>query len=163
MQVIEGRASIDAVDAFVDQLSAIGERHDVAVQAFDATRLAGIKHLAAAVERANRAHQRDEMITNNRAVEILCYAAARRQINEALKLGVSPGAGPIAIVIDGLHEDGAAAAVRELIEPEPVLGVVSNETKIMEWFDITEQERSATEADLETLVIERVALLVIDK
>lgn len=163
MRLVEGRAEIDDVDAFVDRLAATGDEHGSAVQGFDARYVAGRSHLEAAVDRANRAVARDDMIADDRAVEILLYAAGRRQIDQALELGVPDGGGPVVIVIDGGDEAAAVAASHELIEPEEVLGTSRDEDWICAFFGITDAERGATEASLEDLVIERVSLLVIEK
>lgn len=163
MKLVEGHADIDDVEAFVDQLTAIGEQHGAVVQSFDARYVAGRAHLEAAVDRANRAVARDDMIADDRAVEILLYAAGRRQIDQALELGVPDGGGPVVVVIDGGDEGAAAAASRELIEPEAVLGTARDEDKLCAFFGITDAERGASDASLEDLVIERVSLLVIDK
>jgi len=163
MRVVEGIAEVDDVHGFVEALAAIGDEHGAAVQAFDARYVAGEDHLAVAVERANRAFERDDAIADDRAVEILCYAAARRQINRALEMGVSERKGPVVVVVDGGDEAGAAEAVRRLIEPDDVLGTEREEGRIREFFEITDAEVQATDASLEDLVIERVSLLVVEK
>jgi len=163
VRVIEGRAAVDDVDAFVGGLASIGAEHGCAVQAFDARYVAGRRHLEAAVERANRAFERDDAIADDRAVEILCYAAGRRQIRRALEMGVGEGESPVAIVVDGENEAGAVEAVRELIEPAEILDDARDEGRIRDFFGITDAEIGATDASLEDLVIERVALLVVEK
>lgn len=163
MELVEGSASIDEVDAFVGQLEEIGDRHDCVIQAFDARYIAGRRHLETALERAQRAFDRNDAIADEFAVEILCYAAGRRQINQALEMGISPGDLPVVIVVTGPNEQEAAAEVKDLIQPEPTLGNSREPERIHTFFDITDAERDATDASLEDLVIERVSLLVIDK
>ncbi len=163
MRLIEGTAEIADVTGFVDGLAAIGADHGAAVQAFDARYVAGPEHLRIAVERANRAVERDDAIAEDRAVEILCYAAARRQINRALEMGVPEGEAPVVVVVDGGDEADAAEAVREAVDPGPVLASASDTDLIREFFGITDAEVAATDATLEDLVIERVSLLVLEK
>ena len=173
MLIVEGRTDVGDVDAFVADLAAIGDEHSCAVQAFDARYVAGRRHLEAAVERANRAFERDDAIADDRAVEILCYAAGRRQIQRAIEMGVSEGELPVAVVVDGVgdpeadessaDEHDAVAAIRELIEPADVVPDARDEATIREFFGITDAEIGATDASLEDLVIERVALLVVEK
>lgn len=163
MDVVEGWAEIEDAEAFVDRLTAAAGPHGATVQAFDARAVAGREHLAAAVDRANRAFDRDDAIARDRAVEILLYAAGRRQIEQALELGVDPGRTPVAIVVDGGDEAAAAAAVRSCIEPAPVLGTERDDARIVSFFGITPAERDATDGTLEDLVIERVALLAVDR
>jgi KEOPS complex subunit Cgi121 len=189
MRIVEGLVAIGVDDApegatvfadpdvFVDRLRAIGTECGCAIQAFDARLLAGRDHLESAVEHANRSVGRDEAIATDRAVEILCYAAGTRQIDEALALGVDVGVTPAVVVVDdgrlGSEGDSGAvdtegdekagvAAVEELVAPADTLGQ-RDETAIMEIFDISAVEREATTADLETLVLERVALLDVEK
>jgi KEOPS complex subunit Cgi121 len=163
MRLIEGTADVADVTAFVDDLAAIGADHDAALQAFDARYVAGPEHLRVAVERANRAVERDDAIAEDRAVEILCYGAARRQINRALEMGVSVGEGPVVVVVDGGDEDGATEAVCGLIDPGAVLESAGDPDRIRDFFGITDAEIAATDAGLEELVIERVSLLVVEK
>jgi KEOPS complex subunit Cgi121 len=163
MRLIEGTADVADVTGFVDDLAAVGADHGAAVQAFDPRYVAGPEHLRVAVERANRAVERDDAIADDRAVEILCYAAARRQINRALEMGVSKGEDPVVVVVDGGDEAGAAEAVRGLIDPCPVLDLASDSELIREFFEVTDAEVAATDATLEDLVIERVSLLVVEK
>ena len=83
MELLECVATVEDVDAFVGRLGAIGDDHGVTVQAFDARYVVGRTHLARAVELADRAIARGENVARDRAVEVLCYAAGRRQIDRA--------------------------------------------------------------------------------
>lgn len=163
MKVVEGWADIDDVDTFLEKLSEIGTVHETAVQAFDARCIAGADHLAVAVDRATRAFDRDDAIADDLAIEILCYAAGRRQIDRAMELGVSTGRTPVAIVVQGGEETAAAEEIRTQIDVEPVVGSERDDDRIAAYFDITAAEREATSAGLQALVIERVSLLAVDK
>lgn len=163
MELIEGTAEIEDLDAFVDRLDEIGTDHGAAIQAFDARYVAGREHIETAVERANRAFERHEAIAEDRSIEILCYAAGRRQINRAMEVGVAESRAPVVVAIDGGEESSASATVRELIEPKPVIDSASDPELIREYFEITEAELTVTDATLEALVIERVSLLVVEK
>ena len=85
MELLTGTAEIDDLDAFVAELDVVGDEHDCAVQAFDARYVAGPKQLERAVTLANRATERGETIARHRSVEILLYAAGRRQITARSK------------------------------------------------------------------------------
>ena len=166
MNIVEGIATVADVDDFVGDLTAIGEEYGCAVQAFDARAVAGRTHLETAVERANRSTARGENVADDRAVEILLWAAGRRQIDQALALGVTPGECPVAVVIDGsdaADEDRAADAVRDRLAPAETLGVRRDADRIREYFSITAAEEAATTASLEALVIERVSLLAVER
>ncbi|MFC5971363.1 KEOPS complex subunit Cgi121 [Halomarina salina] len=170
MELVEGRATVESVDEFVATLGGIGEEHGCAVQAFDARSVVDRAHLRRAVELADRAFERDENVARDRAVEIVLYAAGRRQIDQALALGVSEGEVPVVVVVHAPETDGgtggderaAVAAVSELLEPAETLGGYDEE-RVCSFFDITDAERAATDASLSELVRERVALLTIDK
>ncbi|HKL30135.1 MAG TPA: KEOPS complex subunit Cgi121 [Natrialbaceae archaeon] len=172
MELVEGIATIDDLDAFLERLGDIGDEHDCTIQAFDARYVAGRRHLERALELADRAIGRDDAIADDRAVEVLCYAAGRRQINRALAMGVDEGESPVVVLIaaeeesenDSSDGDEAAAAsdVRALLEPADTLGAFDPDT-LREFFDVGDAEMAATDASLEDLVIERVALLTVEK
>jgi len=92
MELLECRLAIDDLDSFVTEIGAIGDRHGVTIQAFDSRYIADRPHLERAVKLADRAIERGENVARDRAVEILLYAAGRRQIDRALEMGVSEGA-----------------------------------------------------------------------
>ncbi|MFB6111639.1 MAG: KEOPS complex subunit Cgi121 [Halobacteriaceae archaeon] len=191
MRLIEGIAAVDTdeppagatefptLDAFINRLQTIGDAHGCAVQAFDPEVVAGSAHLESAVEHANRSMARGENVATDRAVEILCYAAGTRQIDVAVqRLGISPGAGPVVLVVDGGalgvprdeapigdpagDEAGAAAAVDALLADGHALERADT-AEIEATFGIGPAERAATTAGLEALVRERVALLDVEK
>lgn len=162
MRFVEGRLPGGTdVEAFVERLNAIGDEHGATVQAFDARYVVGREHLERAVELADRAFERGENVARDRAVEVLLYAAGRRQITRALDMGAEPG-GPVVVVVDGGDEDASAAAVRELLDPADTLGN-PDEERVRSFFDVSGAELSATDASLADLVLERVALLDVEK
>lgn len=169
MQVVEGHVEIEDLDAFLDRLGEVGEEFDCAVQAFDADYVLDEGHLRAAVERADRAFERGENVARDRSVEILLYAAGRRQINRALRMGVSEGESDVVVVVhspdgDEAAEEQAAVAVRDLLEPVDTLSADSIDREaVLEFFDVSEAELEATDATLADLVRERVALLDVEK
>lgn len=165
-----GAERFGSVDALVDRLAEIAETHGVTVQAFDAGYVVDRAHLERAVELTDRERGRDEGIARDRAVEILLYAAGRRQIDRALEMGVGDGATPAVVLVDAppetddpaAAESGAADAVRDLLEPADTLGEYDTE-RVREFFDVSDPELAATAADLPALVRERVALLVVER
>ena len=169
MRTVEGRAEIEDLDAFLDRLGEIGDEFDCAVQAFDADYVVGRDHLRAAVEHADRAFERGENVARERAVEILLYAAGRRQINRALQMGVGEGESDVVVVVhspvgDEQAEESSAEAVRNLLEAADCLAPdrIDREA-VLEFFDVSEAELDATDASLADLVCERVALLDVEK
>jgi len=165
MKLVDGEATVADVDEFVERLSAIGTEHGVTVQAFDARYVVGREHLERAVELADRAIDRGEAIARDRAVEILLYAAGRRQINRAIDMGVDEGTTPAVVLVDGdddTAEAAAAAALRDLLAPADTLAGFDRQ-RVMDFFDISETELGATDGTLADLVCERVALLVVER
>ena len=168
MELLECTLVIDDIEAFVAALGEIGDRHDVTVQALDARYVADRRHLERAVAFADRAIDRGENVARDRAVEILLYAAGRRQIDRALEMGVDEGENRAVVLIDGGTERDETAAL-EAIEAldsfgdrASTLATRDGET-LCDFFGITDTEREATEASLSALVCERVALLEVEK
>ena len=171
MELVEGVVTVGDerfpdTNAFVDRLTDIGAEYDVTVQAFDARYIVGEQHLARAVKLADRERDRGNAIASDRAVEILLYAAGRRQIRRALDLGVSEGETPAVVLVvrdgPGGDEQGASEAVTRLLADQQTLGEYDPE-RVRAFFDIGERELEATDATLTDLVFERVALLVVER
>ena len=168
MELVEGVVEVGGerfpeVGAFVDALDDIGAEHGVTVQAFDARYVVSRRHLERAVELADRERRRGDGIARDRGVEILLYAAGRRQIDRSLRMGVDEGVTPAVVLVDGDGEEPSAAdAVRALCSPAETLGACE-ETRVREFFDVGDAELAATDAGLEALVEERVALLVVER
>jgi KEOPS complex subunit Cgi121 len=167
MRVVDGVADVDDLDAFLARLDEVAAEHGVTVQAFDARYVVGRDHLERAVELADRAIARGENVARERAVEILLYAAGRRQIDDALTMGVREGRTPTVVVVSDAAGDGAAEAaaaddVAGLLDPAATLDD-HDADRVRAFFDVTETELDATDGDLADLVTERVALLDVEK
>jgi len=178
VRLVEGVAAVDDVEAFVADLGAVGDEHGAAVQAFDAAYVADRAHLGSAVAHADRAFERGENVASERAVEVLLYAAGRRQIRQALEMGVGEGEQPVVVVVVAAAADGTGAAAdageeREaaaaeavgglLAEQRPTLGVAREEATLRAFFDVSAAEVAAAGGDLGGVVRERVALLDVEK
>jgi KEOPS complex subunit Cgi121 len=163
VKFVEGVATVDSVDDFVAAVGDVADETGATVQAFDARYVVGDAHLRRAVELADRAIDRGENVARDRAVEVLLYAAGRRQIDDALEMGVSEGETPVVVLVDGGDEDAAADRIRErLVEPAETLGAY-DESGVRAFFDVGEAELATVDGDLESLVLERVALLTVEK
>ena len=175
MQLVEGRATVEDVERFVARLGAIGDERGCTVQAFDARYIVSRAHLERALELADRARDRGEAVARERAVEILLYAAGRRQIERALELGIDEGEGPVVVLVAaegndradraasaGSREQAATAAMADLLDSADTLGEFDRE-RVREFFGIGERELAVTDAGLDALVLERVALLDVEK
>jgi KEOPS complex subunit Cgi121 len=170
MELIEGTVETGTerfpdVEAFVTELADIGATHGVTVQAFDARYVVSRRHLERALEFADRERDRGDGIARDRGVEITLYAAGRRQIDRAMQMGVSPGETSVVVLIDGGKSGGESAAgeaVRAQLDPAATLGDYE-ESRVREFYGISAAELDATDAGLEALVLERVALLVVER
>jgi KEOPS complex subunit Cgi121 len=168
MRVVEGIAEVDDLDAFLADLDRIGTESACTIQAFDARYVVDRTHLRRALDLADRAIARDESVARERAVEILLYAAGRRQIDESLTMGVSEGETPVVVLVAGsadpaaVDETAAADAVADLLTPADTLGAY-DEARVRSFFDVGDPELAATDASLAELVHERVALLDVSK
>jgi KEOPS complex subunit Cgi121 len=180
MEIVEGRAEIDDVREFVGELGAIGDEYGLTVQAFDARYVADAAHLRRAVDLAVRERERGDGIADDAGVEILLYAAGRRQIDRALEMGVSEGSCPVAAVaVDTADHEWAADPTGERDRPasdrereaaaemggllEPAGTLDHDGERLRSYFDVTDRELAATEGTLSDLVRERAALLVVDR
>lgn len=156
-------ANIDDLDAFLSALDRIGAEYDCLIQAVDIRYLAGQEHAKTAVRHARRAIDNDDTIADDPDLEVLLYITGTRQIDDAFACGVREGQSSVAIIVDGAEEKNAVAAVSNRSELSPDTDAeLGDPTLLADWFDITDTEQTATDASLEQLVCERVALLAID-
>ncbi|SDX95449.1 KEOPS complex subunit Cgi121 [Halopenitus persicus] len=89
--LLAGGLAVEKLDSFLGTVRTIREETGTVVQVVDARYVVSRTHLDRAVARAERAVDRDEAVASDRAVEVLLYAAGRRQIDEALEMGVEEG------------------------------------------------------------------------
>lgn len=162
MKLVWGTPRQADIDGFLAVLGEIGERHGSVIQAIDARLVAGEDHLRRAAVLARRAREHGEPIADDPAMELLCYVAGTRQIERALDFGIETASDPVVVVVTEGDEAAAAAAVRDRgvtpgDRPAPATDRLDN------WFEITAAERRATTAPREALVVERVALLAVDR
>jgi len=161
MKLVDGRAEIGDLDAFLGEISRISEETGATVQLFDADYVAGQQHLRRAAELAGRAVERGTTIAREPAVELLLYAAGRRQINRALETGVGEGSMAVVGVVDGGDEATAVAAVEALLASTESVQWGDRET-LTDFFDIGDPELAVVDGDLEAIMLERVALLAVE-
>ena len=182
VRLADGTFAIDDLDDFLGDLDGIAAETGAVVQAFDAGLVVSATQLREAARLAARAIARGEAVARDPGVEILLYAAGRRQIDRALELGVSEGERPAVVLVADFGDvpgadrppadlDAAAAAVRELaadstaerVEDGDALPVRFDEDRVREFYGVTDRELAATTGDLADVVRERVALLDVEK
>ena len=171
--IVAGTVRISNVEEFLARMKAIAHTYGVTIQALDAELLAGEEHIHSAVEKAMRAVKRKRSITSDLGLEILLYAAGKRQIERALEMGVKEGERRVAIVMVGEGGEKDVEVVAEDVKRKTGIEEVSIEKleseldydehkreRIKEFFAVTSDELQAVgEEKLKFLVLERVALV----
>jgi tRNA threonylcarbamoyladenosine modification (KEOPS) complex Cgi121 subunit len=147
---------------------------NVDTQFFDAAHIATWQHLYFAALNALTAFENNENFSNSLTMEMLLYASAQHQINNAMKLvGISPDSREIAVLIIGEDRDAVNSTfktVSKLVAAESddsVLKLIDSKGKtVKEIFGISDTEIKTVsknagleEESLVNLVIERMALL----
>jgi KEOPS complex subunit Cgi121 len=162
IQILEGTVFIENKELFLKKIKEINTGKNIAIQAFDADKLAGKEHLTFAIEKALDSFKKSTNIANDLAKEIMLYAAGTRQINRAVKIGVHESWNNIALVAVGDMIDLSAF---DEITPRNVLQYTgSKKNALMDIFNITEEEIEAAGADkIPEIVLERVALVDVMK
>ena len=162
IQIIDGTVFIDDTEKFLLKIKQISKEQNIVIQALDADKLAGEKHLSFAVEKATNSFKKGTNIANDLAKEIMLYAAGTRQINKAMRLGVHNGKNNITLVAVGEAPD--LSAFNEIIPKNVLHYDESKKNALMDIFNITKEELEAVGEDkLPELVLERVALVDVIK
>ncbi|ELZ38479.1 KEOPS complex subunit Cgi121 [Halorubrum tebenquichense] len=177
--LVAGTFAVPDLDAFLADLDEIAAETGAVVQAFDADLVVSPAHLRAATRLAARSIARGEAVARDPGVEILLYAAGRRQIDRALGLGVSEGERAAVVLVADFGDvpgvdrppadvDEAVERIRELaVEGASEFGESRNpaldEDRVREFYGVTDRELAATTGDLTDVVRERVALLDVEK
>jgi KEOPS complex subunit Cgi121 len=162
--VVGGKITIGSVQAFLRELDAIAQPSNTTIQAVDATKVAGRRHVDCAVRNAMRSFRDHRNIATDLGVEILLHLSACRQIRKALEMGVHEGKMDVLFIVVGAQKsiERTATQLTGLIHSDPRV-TDYNETKnapLMHAFNITEQEIAAAGryARIPDLVRERLVL-----
>lgn len=167
MRILERTAVVEETDAFLGELAEIRDRHGVTAQAFDARYVISPLHVKEAVGKARRSFERDENVADALSMEVLLYAAGTRQIDVATHIGLRPGEHDAVFVVEGGGEEEAEEEAADEIHTmtyEPEEFVYGDDERLLDFFGLTDEELGAVGEDrLEYLVLERVALLDVNK
>src|SRR5271157_2246981 len=162
--VVAGKITIGSVPAFLRELDAIAQSSNATIQAVDATKVAGPRHVDCAVRNAMKSFRDHRNIATDLGVEILLHLSACRQIRKALEMGVHDGEMDVLLIIVGAKQsiERTATKLTSLIRSDPWV-IEYDETKnapLMHTFSITEQEIAAAGgyARIPDLVRERLVL-----
>ena len=163
MRVLERTAVVKDTDDLLDKLAEIREEYGVTAQAFDARYVVSRLQIEEAVGKARRSFDRGENVADSLSMEILLYAAGTRQIDVATRMGLHIGENDAVFVVLGEDVAEAADEIRGMTH-EPDEFVYGEETRLLDFFGLTDEEMDAVGEDrLEYLVLERVALLDVNK
>jgi len=162
--VVAGKITIESVQGFLQEVNAIAQSNNTTIQAADATKIAGRRHVDCAVRNAVRSFRDHRNIATDLGVEILLHLSACRQIRHALEIGVHEGEMDVLLVVVGAKKsiDRTAVQLSELIRSDSRV-MEYDETKntpLMHTFNITKQEIAAAGGDsrIPDLVQERLVL-----
>ncbi|MBN2110482.1 MAG: hypothetical protein JW705_05270 [Methanosarcinaceae archaeon] len=162
-RVFCGHTHIGSVPEFMKQVSSISSENGTVIQAMDAGKIAGERHVILAIEKALRAIANNCNAAKDPGIEIMRYASGKRQIEEAFSMGVHEGEMDIVFVILGDPENMSLSekALEGLTSKTSAIEyTASKRSAILSQFGITAKEIGAAgEEMIPELVLERVALV----
>lgn len=166
---IGGRTVVGDVDRMLQKLSSVDRRHNTVSQVFDASRIAGKGHLVHAARLALMAHSAGEGFASSLAVELVCWTAGLRQIEKALeRVGIRKSTKELAILTIGDNQEQVEKAQSDLIRElrikrdDDVIELSPKKARrLREVFSLP--KNLAKNADVQKLLLERVALLSLEK
>lgn len=161
--IVSGLVHIEDLRVLLKTLNNISSANDVTIQALDADKIAGERHVRFAVKKAIDAMETHTNVANDLGVEIMRYAAGERQIEKAFSMGLHDGENRVVFVLVGEEKSllSASNALFKIIVEKPLIDYsLSKRESIISQFNITESEIGAVGEDkIPELVIERVALV----
>ena len=162
-KIVSGLIHIEDLREFLRILAAISSKNNITIQALDADKIAGERHIRFAVKKATDAMEAHTNVANDFGVEIMRYAAGERQIEKAFSMGLHDGENRVVFVLVGEEQSLllASNALLEIIDEKPLIDYSpSKRESIISQFNITESEIEAVGEDkISELVIERIALV----
>jgi KEOPS complex subunit Cgi121 len=163
VEFVSGRIFIEDLKAFLRTTADISKANRCIIQAMNANKIAGGKHLQFAVAKALRAFEQGRNAAKDMGIEIMRYASGKRQIEEAFSMGVHQGQNNIVFVVMGEddHVPACVTAIKEMIVSVDVVEYLpSKRDEVIKQFGITADEIGVVgEQMIPELVIERVALV----
>lgn len=153
---------VDENVSFLEKVRGIADKYRTHIILFDADRLTGRDHVAAALRHAWRSWTGGEPIANSIEMEALLYAAGTRQCQVAAFFGIHPGVNRAYVAVcppaPGVRER-LADCVMFVDEDWEEIDPAKRE-RLAELFSITPEEVLVVgEERFRELVLERVALL----
>jgi len=154
MKILQGVVRVEDISRFL-------ERFGNCATFLNADYLADKEHAELAAKKAISAWKEGRNVARTLPVEIMLYAAATRQINRAIEIGLKEGENRVVVVVLG----DCVEEVKDILEEKEVL--VMDEEKIKrlkEFFNITDEELKIVGVEkLPLLIRERVILFDLSK
>jgi len=164
---VGGRAPAVDSKQMLQKLEEIDRAHGTVSQVFDASSIAGQRHLAHAARLAIAARDSGHGFADSLRMDLACWVAGERRIGEALKkVGLRPDGRELAFLVIGDSTPQVRAALADIfklgIKRDDKLLELSpkKEEKLMQRFSISQKESGM--ASTGDLVLERVALLSLE-
>jgi KEOPS complex subunit Cgi121 len=163
VEFIGGRIFIEDLKPFLRTIADISKTNNCTIQALNADKVAGEKHLQFAVLKACRAFGQERNAAKDIGIEIMRYASGKRQIEEAFSMGVRQGQNNIVFIVRG--EACSVSSCMDilkqmLVSADVIKYLPSKRDEIIIQFGITADEITVVgEQMIQELVIERVALV----
>ncbi len=151
MRIIEGTIEVESIRDFLSKLNEI----ECTVTFLDANYVVDREHVEFATKKAIKAWKEGRRVAKTLAMEILLYCAGRRQISDAIEMGLKEGRNEVVVVV---LEDECVERLKELgFKEKPVLKLDKAKIdRIKKFFDISDEE-------LEIVGVEKLSLLVREK
>jgi KEOPS complex subunit Cgi121 len=162
-QILGGSTNIGKVPEFLSQISSLASANCTVIQAIDAGKIAGERHILFAVQKALRAFEENFNSAKDPGIEIMRYASGKKQIEEAFSMGVHEGEMELVFVVLGDDNDvkRSVGFLKNMICEKDVISYsILKRDSIVLQFCITANEIEAVgEEMIPDLVLERVALV----
>lgn len=167
LEIYQVRGMVSGLKSFLADLRAIGSRHGCSIVCFNREAMAGRRHVREAVRHAVRSVSSGTLISRSPEVEALLFAAGTRQTGLIGPFGVHEGENECYLCLIPPSPDARTelTPLMASADDEDWKGIPPEKRKyLMSLFAITEEEIALCgEERLEDLVIERVALLEINR
>ena len=169
LNIIGGKMTVRDVEETFRRLARIDDEHGTTSQIFDARFIAGKAHLAHAAKLALTAQSTRRNLTSSLGLELVCWAAGARQINLALeRVGLREGSIEVAILTLGRSREAVRRAQADIFSEfgikrdDSTLELTPEKARSLQSiFSISEKELEV--APIEKLVLERIALLSLER
>lgn len=169
LEITSGSINVNDVEMVVKTVKKVSDNQGVVSQIFDAERIAGREHLIHAIRLALIHLESGESFADSPDIELACWTAGTRQIDQALELsGIRGETKKAALVVVGSNKKEVKKATEELSQKlqierdESVLDITPEKTELLkEVFSISNAQLAT--AGLKELILERIALLSLEK